>query len=100
MDDKSLADAVVALGVGQHRKFGGVPIRYRFVGSDENMYASEFIRDPRVAMALMEKVDISYTKDREDRFWKAWHSSHIDKFIASDKSLPRAITEACVEALS
>ena len=85
-DDKNLADAVVALGIGNHWNFGDMPIRYRFVDTDENMYASDFVRDWRVAGALMEKC------------WDD-HSAKIKLAIGYCQQInPRTIIEVCVEA--
>ena len=107
-DDKELADKIVALGVGQHRKFGGVPIRYRFIGSDENMYASDFVRDWRVVGALMQKCldhkkdfEISLERDiTNNEYFASVRSYMVSEGQAeSGESLPRAINEACVEAL-
>ena len=104
MRDKKLADRVVALGVGQHRKFGGVPIRYRFIGSDENMYASVFVRDWRVAGALMEKCssvhlywdDVDFGCDATDMPPETG-KGHVDGYARFGAA--RAIIEACCTAL-
>ena len=56
MDDKSLADAVVALGLAESKSFGGVPdLRYAITIDGDtysNMYVSDFVRDWRVYGAL------------------------------------------------
>ncbi len=85
MNDKELADKVVALGVHP----------------EETLPDDEFVRDWRVAGALMEKCQkiyaeyigepeqVVYARAADNRTWE-WPSG---------KSLPRTIIEACVEAL-
>ena len=95
--DKELADKVVALGV------------FTALGTNENIYhianaipltAHDFVRDWRVAGALMEKCeDVNSVKRR--------NLGYVIESIIGDRtgeaqndSLPRAICEACVEALT
>ena len=91
MDDKTLADKCVALGVGS--KSGD---RYSFVGPSNP--AQIFVRDARVAMALMERCDALH-------YWKLsnWRvdarTGHSNLTGAQGDSLPRAIIEAAVKAL-
>ena len=107
MNDKELADAVVALGVlgwfetidghdGSLMTFGGVgPIATRLA-----------LRDWRVAGAMMEKIE--HRTDYEvqswwgkEQYWVAIDTKHgflFDDFIG-DESLPRAIIKATVDAL-
>ena len=103
MNDKELADKVVALGVGS------ADITVAFLGKYHapDTYASpisadNFVRDWRVAGALMEALERDYTV-------------HINRYVMYDvdvfdaeclhaanqrnESLPRAIIEACCEAL-
>jgi len=107
MNDKELADAVVALGVGQkdpHQKI----LPYQAPDSNEWDEDELFVRDWRVAGALMEmwaedqqhEFDIGSDKGLfycapqapDDYSWNSvcW---------IQNESLPRAIIEACVEAL-
>ena len=108
MNDQELADKVVALvGLNAIRCPGGVADDYHFV------------RDWRVAGALMEKtvqkeVDKSLIGSEHNDFEQilcAWNgrefwvdiptvSAMMFPTAPSGASLPRAIIEACVEALS
>jgi len=104
MNDKELANAVVALGVGQANPKGG---SYYFDGP-HSVSPDKFVRDPRVAMALMEKArwgdwsKVPGTKKWIVKFYA--ETGELDKSLESkygtDESLPRAIIEACTEALS
>lgn len=109
MKDQSLAYAVLSVGVGNRVKFGGASIRYA-IGDSENMYLSEFVRDPRVAMAILELAQgppyyFQFIMDRKvsstltNRVWV--YDDIEDKSVAHARheSLPRAIIEACVKAL-
>ena len=113
MTDSELADTIVALGVGKvYRAINGdayePPDPFRALGEDVRCYpAKQFVRDWRVAGAMMEKlgnfliersgtllgVSTQYATPQPGKFWHADAGSH-------DESLPRAINEACVEALS
>ena len=120
MNDKELADRVVALGVGRQGKHpkscDGVGFYFTpkdSSGSDEGMYSSLFVRDWRVAGPMMEKC---IKDDRLDLrcVSGSWMPS-LERFDAcvatsatptygvyldrSNESLPRAIIEACCEAL-
>ena len=99
MNDKELADKVVALGVGYKGTSGkdwyatGVEI--------PSLHSYEFVRNWRVAGALMEKCQkiyaeyigepeqVVYARAENNRTWE-WPSG---------ESLPRTIIEACCEAL-
>ena len=96
MNDKTLADAIVGCGVGQcqHRKWYGI--------DHSGDTAEDFVRDWRVAGAMMEKMD------GELLIWPQKYSGRTDVWIvepekqdtdARNESLPRAINEACVGAL-
>ena len=109
MSDKELADKVVALGVGslgqkiEPRSYG--------IGLAYPLYTNEFVRDWRVAGALME---ILINKDnpndygnydvqahhQDGTYWVMIDSNDgwRDEGIRNE-SLPRAIIEACCEAL-
>ena len=114
MNDKELADAVVALGIGEY--VAGA--YWLATGPDPiKLDSSEFVRDPRVAMALMEKcigmgiagaemsIESGYGRGWEvyNCFAKNSHSGggdHDYRFTkAENESLPRAIIEPCTEAL-
>ena len=105
MNDKELADAVVALGVGNYngttmyfygRSFDAIP---------------EFVRDWRVAGALMEKAQskpdylqfiLDKSKISSQAAHRVWAYEDLDGGSISharNESLPRAIAEACCEAL-
>jgi len=114
LDDKELADRVVALGIGGYAKLTEADTEpYDFYGDFQS--ADQFVRDWRVAGALMEKcigmaiepleIDSGY-----GRGWEVCNcfsvnskfggGDHCYKFCkAENESLPRAIIEACVEAL-
>ena len=96
MTDQALADRVVALGVGElKREMAGEPV---YVLSDASGYfpflAENFIRDPRVAMALMERL--TGAKLMEAMYRAVYY---IFDGAEGDNPLPRAIIAACVEAL-
>ena len=88
MEDKELADRVVALGVGELLDPDYHEQSYYHFDSD-TWFSSDFVCSWVVAGALMEKVN-------ESDF--AYESYSINR-VSSDKSLPRTIVEACVEAL-
>lgn len=98
--DAELADKIVSLGVGESFCDDAVyfPDDNHWIGK------SKFVRDERVAMALMEKVDAHFI----ERLTKSMWAVRSDKPYGEGKtrewyeneSLPRAIIEACVEALS
>lgn len=98
MNDKELADKVVALGVLD----GGNDQYYAHLGINErHLSAKEFVRDWRVAGALMEKVDSIYPEKLIDERWQVQASlDAMPTEWLTNESLPCAITEACVEALS
>ncbi len=99
MNDKELADAVVALGVGFVDSSRG----YQIVSAlDMSGVVEQFVRDPRVAMALIlkcQKIYIEYIDEPELAVYaraennRTWDWKH-------GESLERTIVEACVEALS
>jgi len=109
MNDKELADAVVALGIGEY--VAGA--YWLATGPDPiKLDSSEFVRDPRVAMALMEKclasgIDVSMSLQSNyfeaPGFWITGTVMALSQDIETESdgrgSLPRAIIEACVEAL-
>ena len=98
MDDKTLADAVVALGVGYFapKDVYGIPPD----GSGERKTAHDFVRDWRVAGALMEKMAGSAMSPCEWYFMSPLWKVYTNGGGVRNESLPRAIIEACVEALN
>jgi hypothetical protein len=100
MNDKELADAVVALGVGEYSLGHPVDPNGYTIGR-QVMTHERFVTDWRVAGTLMEKV--THAKiflAMNDKDWKV--SAGIDGRTEGgrNESLPRAIIEACVAALS
>lgn len=106
MNDQKLAMAIVDAGVGRAVKHIGNRDWRFFLYTDVADHlvqtpAKEFIYDWNVAGALMEKVDGVYVEALVGGCFQAqaifdctstdWHE---------DLSTPRAIIEACVEALS
>ena len=98
MNAKELADTVVALGVGrQGTAISADGVGFYYTPTDENtheeegLYSKLFVRDWRVAGALMEKMSGANCR----------HIINNISLISKNKGqLPRAIIEACVEALS
>ena len=104
-DDRELADAVVALGVGEST-LGDRGELYRYNDCELWAYddtAEIFVRDWRVAGAMMEneKIHLLYYSlgSGEGYKVKALNMESDKLVIIVNESLPRAITEACVEAL-
>ena len=98
MNNEELADRVVALGVGEVSRKRLPIIQYRF---HEYFSAYKFVREWRVAGALMEKCWSVEIDKRGCPWWvAAERPKKPQKFRkAKNESLPRAIIEACVEAL-
>ena len=91
MNDKELANAVVGLGVGESTLADAGEILYRFDDDDGWSWqfddtADEFVRDWRVAGALLTLVYDAY--------------ANIDDVTQTFEGDPRSIIEACVEALT
>ena len=98
MNDKELADRVVALGVGRHLGLASGEGDLRIFGINKTPIGNTgmFVRDWRVAGALMEKchqfeVRIFGFKIKVGDSWVDNPEHPAD--------LPRAICEACVAAL-
>lgn len=102
--DKELADAVVALGVGQkdeHQKI--LPYQAPMDIDGQWSEANEFVRDWRVAGALMEKTkDHILIYESCDQWHVGWDLDQDGCPVCEvhNEPLPRAIIEACVEALN
>ena len=103
MDDKTLADKCVALGVGYTEIFPPARTTFYFHESiGMPMDACEFLEKWDIAGALMEKVDsFDVIKGHHhDRWQNSCAARHKGKVAdAVNDVLPRAIIEACVEAL-
>lgn len=102
--DKELADKIVALGV---LRLSIHDTEYRYIFRSVGYTASHIVRDWRVAGALMEKswehFIIGKHGTREDWEWSVGWDIDYDgctTYSVIGQSLPRAIIEACVEALS
>lgn len=105
MNDKELADKVVALGIARKWKEGVTPGGYKIDGRSGSFWLDPhtFVRDWRVVGALMEKcefleIEQDFHMEEETLYW-AVRVLVNDDFCASNESLPRAINEACVQAL-
>ena len=88
MNDKELADRTVALGVGTRADLGNGCVLYA-PPNEGDLDEREFVRDWRVAGAMMEK-------------WCGEYKMTIAELLMEhgyDAIDPRAINEACVEAL-
>ncbi len=104
MNDKELADKVVALGVA---KWSGIWEGYLTIGNGQYQSVYEFVRAWRVAGVLMEKcydreIDLSThtgVAAHNGENWVGLTSNDKDWTTGIGDSLPRAIIEACVEAL-
>jgi hypothetical protein len=102
--DRELADRIVALGVGASDA-DGEPYYYNVRGylyniADDRIWAYGFVRDWRVAGAMMEKcVDQAIVINDHSHATHSTYTCLVHKSLARNESLPRAICEACVEAL-
>ena len=101
MNDKELADAIVALGVGSRdigvRNKELVYIDKFTIESDRYMAANEFIRDWRVAGATMENCRRKLSCEEWCKFCDSLkHAYHFS--YKTDGAFPRAICESCMEA--
>lgn len=102
MTDKELADRVVELEVGS-KHFGLYsPIHINStIGT--MVEPSLFVRDWRVVGTLMEKLDAHFIEKLTEAVWavrsdKPYGEGKTREWYENE-SLPRAIIEACVEAL-
>ena len=101
MDDKTLADKVVALGFGEHES-GGAGEGYFYFRDLWKAHADTFVSDWRVAGALMERCRTVDVWNRIDPHkWDVCTMADDSQAIrnVSGDSLPRAIVEACCLAL-
>ena len=98
MNDKELADRIVALGVGCfHDGLYWLSLECPRVGGGPEWLA----RDWQVAGALMEKVDgIGIDRKKKMVVLAILNEDDKDYMASINDSLPRAICEACVEALT
>ena len=101
MNDKELADAVVALEVGEST-LGDRGELYRYDGSEFSWsfddVAETFVRDWRVAGALIERA-LNATECRR-AVWRDIDPQGDWIGLTKPISVSRAIIEACVSALS
>ena len=106
MIDKELADKVVALGVGYTSEDGYYALNKEMYDDLHQSYllsAEEFTSDWRVAGALMEKVScvgLAVLVNMSEWQAMAFPPDDCEAFEVINESAPRAIIEACVEALS
>ena len=92
MNDKELADKVVALGVGEFTgEWYCAPDDYH------PLIVEQFVRDWRVAGALIEKV-LDAAKDRKAA-WKKIDPQGNWISMTKPISVPRSIIEACCDWL-
>ena len=102
MTDKELADAIVAAGVGCKRfEYSTDPTRYKLPNSHTHYGPSLFVRDWRVAGAMMERCQaVALVNERSIWQAQAHATSESSGVFADSASSPaRAINEACVRAL-
>ena len=107
MNDKELADKVVALELdGLHGRYAHKAGNREWFTYARDMEAKEFVRDWRVAGALMEKCcfhkygTAQFQDGSTDNYTATVEKSKYSHWsLAENESLPRAIIEACVEAL-
>ena len=106
MNDQELADKVVALGVGAQNSLDPTlykPPHDRVAGIPYS--AEQFVRDWRVAVMLLERCQLASITVDIDAFHAVPFVSvssmngKSDNSVDINESLPRAITEACCEAL-
>ena len=102
MNDIRLAEAIHAHGIGEYSDkvySGRVPLK---IPGDDFWYAPhQFVRDWRVAGALMKMMQhVSWFKRADGMYHVSCRTIAMGKLqtVAND-SLPRAICQACVEAL-
>ena len=103
MEDRELADKIIELGVGSQsplpKSCDGVGF---YTIEDDGMCAELFVIDWRVAGALLESVDGTWCANHFDEvgLLTDYYTALVNTHRGRNKSLPRAITEACCEALS
>jgi len=103
MNDKELADKVIGLGIGERSKSSDLADFVYFKGMERE---DHFVRDWRVAGVIMKRVADEGFHISMGVALAGEYDCHIDhlendmrKYSAYNKSLPRAIVEAGVEAL-
>ena len=97
--DKELADKIVALGVGERSvTLGDGETRYIVGGLRPALSEYYFVRDWRVAGALMERVDSIRIDHLEG--WVTVDTQTKFGAVEFEGNPVRPINEACVEALS
>lgn len=102
MNDKELADKIISVGVGKaHQIYSDALGRFYAITDDwqESKNESKFVRDWRVAGALMEKIPATNLK--HILFEVCDVHEYVDMMLTNPVPIKvRAIIEACVEALS
>ncbi len=104
MTDKELPDRVVALGVGAWDAFSPDTLIWP-PGASSPVHYKQFVNDWHVAGALLEKANtawygVSTYQDGSGPFHvTVERSKYTDWSSKADESLPRAIIEACCDAL-
>ncbi len=105
MDDKELADRIVAILGDAHVAEWQQPVVIQNNGAW--MGVVRYVRDWRVAGAMMEKLDdglVYYKGDENFAQGGKWCVATVDMtvthLLGMDESLPRAINKACCESLS
>jgi len=103
MNDKELADRIVALGALHYAPAYAMNSEYWQIPDTNTCFgkAGQAVRDWRVAGALMEKLldkqDVRMAMQILDSTTRLVHI--VGQADGQSESLPRAINEACVEAL-
>ena len=110
MNKTEICDVLVKQGIGSERRgyyspdgSGYLPEKQRAPAWFERtcMLPEKFAADPRVAIAVMEKLDSIYPEKLVDESWQVQASINAmpTEWIVND-NLSAAIIEACVEALT
>ena len=109
MNDKELADKIIALGIGSCDNKSRHGPRYQPTEYPHDAYG--FVRDPRVAMAMMDKLHHAMVIKIKTVDSAAWvditeYSPNGDEeelpvlVVAHEENISYAINKACVEILS
>jgi hypothetical protein len=100
VNDKELADAMVALGVAEKAPCEKEWWLYFIRGDIPGMTVKDFVTDWRVAGALMEKLQSDHHLSHiYDDGWFVTIRQRHNQWDTAGPYLNRAIIEACVEAL-
>jgi hypothetical protein len=104
MNDKELADKVVALGVAAKAPCEKEWWLYYTPEIVPGLTAKNFVRDWRVAGALMERCQQNAHELAINTAWERFSmfmmvQIRYEPYLAPELANPRAVIEACVEAL-